>query len=684
MSSSHHSAIERFAGLLRTARESVLRPPPRMNLPDWADTYRHLSTSSGAVGGPWQTHRVEVARGPMMAVTEPGVSTITAMCCTQILKTELILNIAGYYAHLDPAPLLLLQPKDEMVEAFSKERVAPMLSVTPVLRQLVGDVRTRSGDDTIKFKRFPGGFLAMASAGSPSNLAMRAIRVTLLDEIDKYEVTKEGDPVLLAEERTATFYTSRLRVRACSPTWEETSRIYKSFREGDQRRPYVTCPHCEHEQTLDFFKHVHWDKDEETGEHYPHTAALHCEECGAAWSEAERLRIVTGRHSVRWMQTRPFMCCSERQDPQEERLWRWDEKNLVGYAQCKCCGGEPVPNHHASFVVSKLYSPFTTVLELVEKWLAAKDDPEAKQTFYNTQLGTPYRAEASKEVDSHWLMQRREQYDAEVPEGVVVLTCGVDVQTGSDGATGRLEYEVVGWGVGEESWSIKADVIYGDPAKPEIWRELDKVLQAEYRHAYGFPLYITGACIDSGGHYAQDVYRFAVQRVGRNVWAIKGASDKSAQWSPVWPQVKADDKHKRYRTGFRPVLIGVSAGKEAIRQRLLVSEPGPGYCHFPEDRPEGWFHQMTSERLILEKRNGVGVRRWVKNRGAANEALDCRVYAYAALQGLYNTRKLDLERRAMTLEARRIERAMPKEERAELEAAPAKRRVVRSPWMGNT
>src|SRR5690606_6624883 len=136
--------------------------------------------------------------------------------------------------HLDPSPMLLLEPKDEMASAFSKERLTPMINSSPVLKKIMGDRKSRTSDDTIQYKTFPGGFLAISSAGSPSNLAMRAIRVVFEDEIDKYETTKEGDPILLAEERMATFSTSSLAIRACSPTWVETSRIYASYLSSDQ------------------------------------------------------------------------------------------------------------------------------------------------------------------------------------------------------------------------------------------------------------------------------------------------------------------------------------------------------------------------------------------------------------------------------------------------------------------
>jgi phage terminase large subunit GpA-like protein len=629
-------AAEKLRGLVRAAITEALRPPLRISLPEWADTYRRLSRDSGSIGGAWQTSRVAVARGPMMAVTEPGVQVITLMVATQLLKTSVLENVIGYYAHTDPCPMLLVQPKDEAADSFSKERLAPMIAATPILRELMGDQRTRRWENTLGFRKFPGGSLAIVSAGSPTNLAMRAIRVTLLDEIDKYETSKEGDPVGLAEERSATFTTRRLSIRACSPTWEETSRINRSYNESDQRRAFVPCPHCGHSQDLDFFRHVHWEKSED-GRHLPETAHIGCESCGVVWSEAERLLAL---QRIEWRQTRKITCCGEAQDPRATRSWLWDAKTEVGYATCTHCGKRAVPHRHAGFTASKLYSPWLTVVDLAKAWIVAKDDPESKQTFYNTQLALAYKTEALKELGHEALLRRREHWEA-VPDEVLVISAGVDMQDN------RLEVEVVGWGLGEESWSLAYEIFTGDPAKNEVWSELDEFLLAPLTRADGRAMAIRAACIDSGGHNTQDAYRFAQARIGRNVWAIKGASDR-AQWSPIWPS-STRSKGGRYRAGYRPIILGVNAAKEAVRQRLLIAEPGPGYCHFPVGRSAGYFEQLTSERLVIERKGGTLLRRWVLPAHRAAEALDCRVYAYAALWGLYHLRRLRLDRAAQLI-----------------------------------
>lgn len=616
----------------------VWNAPEVMTLPEWADEYRKLSRKNAARDGKWRTSTVEVARGPMLATDEPGVEFITIMCCTQLMKTAFLENFIGRAIHTDPGPILVIYPGEKSAEAFSKERLAPMIAETPVLRNLISDPRGRKSENTIDVKHFPGGFVAMVSAGSPMDLAARPVRFVLSDEVDKYAPTKEGDPILLGEERTATYdeLGISLKIRCCSPTIEETSRIFASYKSSDQRKPYVPCPHCRHWQFLEFFKHVHWPK---TGAHHlTEQAAIWCESCNKPWTEKQRRDAL---QKVRWYQTATFMCCGEGQDARVNRSWDYVHERRTGYARCAKCGKRAIANTHAGFTASKLYSPQTTVVKLAAKWIDAEKDPESKQTFYNTQLALPFRLEITKAIKSETVAQRRENY-ASVPDGACVLTAGVDVQSGGEGAIGRLELETVAWSSAEESWSIDYKVFIGDPAKPDVWRELDNYLLKPVLREDGRQMRIMATCIDSGGHNTEEVYKFCLPRAGRNVWAVKGASDRMGQWSPVWPVNQMNKNKVRRGTAGqqrRPVkIIGVNAAKEAIRQRLLIVEPGPGYCHFPAGRPAGYFDQLTSEKLTIERKGGMMIRRWAIQAHQSNEALDVRVYAYAALQGLINER----------------------------------------------
>jgi phage terminase large subunit GpA-like protein len=588
----------------------------------------------------------------MLAVTEPGVQTITAMVSTQLMKTALLENILGFHAHLDPCPMLLVQPKEDAAEQFSKERITPMVRATPALRNLIGGSKTRSSKETLLYKSFPGGFLALVGAGSPDNLARRPVRIVMYDEVDKYPALKEGDAFTIGDERLGTFNSKALSVRVCSPTIDSESRIEASYNTGDHRRASCACPHCGHRQFLDFWKHVEWEHEPE---HQPRTARVHCEKCGVIWSEGDRLKSVAGATAtIRWHQTRPFHCCGARHVPLDayDAAWRgpaaepvgevWDWWSAARYAvyraKCPTCGTWKVDNDHASFQASKLFSPWRRDQPsmMATKWLAAQGDEEKKQAWWNTQLGLPYRRNAGKDLRLEALLARCEHWAAETPDGVAVLTAGIDTQED------RFEVEVVGWGRNEESWSIDFEVIDGDPADPSTRKRLDDYLKRTWRRADGRPFEIMAACIDSGGSRTEHVYQFAKERLGRRIWAIKGESARGGQRSPVWPSKRPSSRNKK---AFRPIILGVNAAKDAIRANLYVEKPGPRYMHYPHLRDVGYFAQLTAERLTVKSVSGQRFSVWELPPGKANEALDCRVYAYGALAGLVH-QGLKLNRRA--------------------------------------
>lgn len=670
--------------LQRAARKGST-PPPRISIPEWADRYRRKAKEAGSTSGKWRTSDVEIARGPMLAVTEPGVHIISAMCATQLLKTSLLENVTGYHAHLDPCPILLLQPKDDAAEQFSKERVAPFIKATPVLRDLMGAGKTRSSDDTLLYKTFPGGFLALAGAGSPDNVARRPVRLVLADEIDKYPPLKEGDTLVLADERQASFSENYLSLRVCSPTVDGESRIAKSYDEGDQRRASLACPHCQHRQFLEFFAHVNWDKDDK-GQHLTATARVYCEVCGTMWSEGERLLAL---RTIRWHQTKPFDHCGHRHSPLEDyarlrqaddavdpvgTVWDWWEGDrwAVYRAKCPDCGEWGIDNLHASFQASKMFSPWNKdrPASQAKKWIDAQGDEDRLQAWWNTQAALPHRPNSGKKVAIESLAARGEVWPAQVPDGVAVITVGIDTQDNT-----RLELEVVGWGRNEESWSLAYEVIEGDPEQPEIWAQLDAYLKQIWRRADGRGFEIAAACIDSGGGHTQKVYEFAKARLSRKIWAIKGESARNGTRSPVWPVKKPSSRNK---SSYRPVIIGVNAAKDTVRSRLHMENPGAGYMHFPTDRDVNYFAQLTSEQSIVKSVGGRRFRVWELPRGRANEALDCRVYAYAALCGLMHF-GLKLNRRVDAVSAPFTAAQQPIEVAAPPPAAPVVPKRIAAP-----
>lgn len=546
----------------------ALAPPPRLTVSKWADRQRRLSSESSAEPGIWRTDRAPYQRGMMDAVNDPNTETVVIMSSAQIGKTELLNNVVGYYIDYDPTPILVIQPTLDMAQTWSKDRLSPMLRDSPALRFKVKPVKSRDSGNTMLHKSFPGGHVTAAGANSAASLASRPIRVVLLDEVDRYPISAgtEGDPVSLARKRTATFWNRKI-ILTSTPTIKGVSRIEKEFELSDKRQFHVPCPHCEEKQPL-VWANIVFDKDDPAQTNY---ACLN----GCVIDEKDKL----------WMLQR----------------------------------GEWIPqeafNGRAGFHINELYSPWRRWAEIVKDFLEAKDDPEKLKTWTNTSLGECWE-ERGESIDHGNLMSRVEAYDADsLPEDILFITAAADVQGD------RIEALSQGWARDMEHWDIEHAIFWGDPAQPQVWKELDTWLLKTY------PVGNRGmkaACttVDSGGHHTEHVYNFCKPRQGRRVFAIKGSSQ---YYAPV--------ASKPVQTGRQRVSlysIGTDSAKDTIvLSWLQVEEPGPGYIHFPCTVDEEHFRQLTAEQRKTVYYRGNKRLKWSKRR-ERNEVLDLHVYNYAA------------------------------------------------------
>lgn len=208
----------------------ALKPPPNLTLSQWADNYRRLSAEASAAQGRWNTDNAPFQREIMDAIGDVHIRKVVAMMCAQSGKTDgLILNTIGYYMSYYPAPIMIVQPTVNLGESFSKDRLATMIRDTPVLRGLV-DNKSRYSGNTIMKKNFAGGQLTIVGANAPTDLRGRPIKVLLADEVDAYKASagKEGDPVMLAEQRQTTYWDYKT-VLVSTPTDKNNSRILDEF-----------------------------------------------------------------------------------------------------------------------------------------------------------------------------------------------------------------------------------------------------------------------------------------------------------------------------------------------------------------------------------------------------------------------------------------------------------------------
>jgi phage terminase large subunit GpA-like protein len=595
-----------FASLqsgLAVARKENLLPPPKLSLSQWAERYAVLSRETSAQTGRFRAFPYQ--NGMMDAITDSTVTKVTVMKSARVGYTKILDHIVGFFVHQDPSPIMVVQPRVEDAEDYSKTELAPMLRDTPALAAIAGDQKAKDSNQTILKKTFVNGAsVTLVGANSPGGFRRITARIILFDEVDGYPVDgagNEGDQIALGTKRSETFWNRRI-VLGSTPTVKGYSRIEKSWNESDQRRYYVPCPHCGEHQVLEWggvdTPHgMKWDKDE-SGNGIPETAYYVCRHNGCIINEADKPDMVGAGE------------------------WR-AEKPFAG---------------HAGFHIWAAYSLFPNASwkNLVAEWLRVKDDPLARQTFINLVLGEPYEDRGERALNEAKLAARTEVWAAEVPDGVAVLTASGDVQDD------RVELETVGWGRNEERWSIDHEVFEGDPESDELWARVDAYLKRKWRRADGRPFEVMAACIDSGGHHTQKVYDFCKARIGRRIWAIKGESARGGARSPVWPTKRPSSRTK---STYRPIIIGVNAAKDVIRARLHIEEPGPGYMHYPSDRDINFFAQLVSERSVSKLVNGQKFRVWELPPGRANEALDLAVYSYAALCGLIH-HGLKLNRRA--------------------------------------
>jgi phage terminase large subunit GpA-like protein len=562
----------------------LLRPPSKLPLSQWADRHRKLSPESSAEPGDWITDNAPYERDIMNAISDPWVPRVVVQKAAQIGITDsAILNPVGYFMDEEPCPMLVVQPTIEMAEAFSTDRLAPMLRDSPRLRGKVADPKSRDSGNTLRRKSFKGGFVALGGANSAASLSGRPVRVVLLDDVDRYPASAgtEGNPLQLAIARASAFWNRKI-VIVSSPGIVGISHIEREMAQSTCEHWYLPCPDCGFMQILD------WDRVRFSD--YTHRC-LACDEYN------EKFLWLAGKGEWRPHQTH-------------------DKR-----------GNKIVTR---GFYLSGLYNPWIDWEILVSEFIQAvraneEGDVEQLKAFRNTRLGLLHDDTGDKvEIDLY--KERREVYEAEVPDGVLVLTSGVDV------GDYQLNYEIVGWGKGCESWGIEYGLIDGDPLEDDVWRELDK---AVYRRLFtrgdGKKMRVRKMAVDSG-HATDFVYHYTKARQPRAI-SIKG---EGGLGKPFIKGAGTFTKSNRARLQS----LGVDAGKEEIVNRLRVLTVGAGYCHFPKlangeatrGYDEEYFKGLTAERRIVKHKHGFRTYIWTKLLSRRNEPFDCRNYALGGLR----------------------------------------------------
>lgn len=515
----------------------------------------------------------------MDAISDRHIEKVVIQASSQVGKSEILLNAVAYFARYKPRPLLLIQPTVEMAEDFSKKRIGPMIRDSPEIQKVFARSKSRDSDSTILSKMFAGGYLQLVGANSPAGLASRPIGAVLADEIDRFDSSagREGDPLDLAQKRTNNFRNRKI-VFVSTPTLKGVSRIETAMLETDQGRFFVKCPACSGKMFWLQWEHVHFT------ENNPMNARLECPNCKSFLDETQRDEMVI---QGKWKAT-----------------------------------AKPASEKNRGFYLNELYSPWRTFAEIAESYLEAKKTEERLIVWTNTSKGETYEPQ-SKTINHEILLERRQEYSHPAPAGVLIVSAGVDVQPD------RFEIEFVGWGIGEESWNLDQQVIYTNTTDLKNWNALLMLLLSQkFTRFDGTELPVYCSAIDTGGSSTDEAYQFLRGKKGLRIFGIKGDDGFHR------PIIGAAQKkrHGRFRRPIDLFIVGVDPAKSLLYSRLEIQEPGPGFCHFPNARNQDYFKQLTSEKLFTIQTAKGPKMEFRKISGRANEALDCRVYAHAALR----------------------------------------------------
>lgn len=571
-----------------------IKPTLKMTVSEWADSYRQLSADS-AEPGQWRTSRAPYQRKIMDAFTQNNVHRVVVKTCSQVGKSDIMNNVIGRFAHLDPCTIMMVQPTLEMAQDFSKSRIAPMIRDTKVLTPLFYDKNevgsSRNSNQTILSKFFTGGRLVFCGSNSPAGLASRPIRILLCDEVDRFAVSaaQEGDPVDLAAKRQTTYWNYKTGLFS-TPTTEGSSRIDIEYLAGTQEEWQHQCPNCGEFHALDY-RQMNTDytvKKDELGNKTVIVKGVkwQCPDCGFEFDE-----LTIKKAPQKYVAQNP----------------------------------DALINGVRSFWLNGFSSPWLTWSEIMKEWLEAQGMPTRESVVYNTRFGLSYKL-AGEYDDETVFLNRREEYPAELPDEVLLLTAAVDVQKN------RLEYEICGWGLGEECYGIIKSVILGEPTEEETWLELDKVLEREWHFSDGTALKVSRTFIDSG-YSTRNVYAYCSKNMAKGRFAIKG---KGGAGLPLL--------YKYDNPRDQPILLtilGVDDGKQEVFARLGIKDKGAQHFHFPlnddfivnRGYDAAYFRQLISEHRITRIVGGIVTVAWEPlERDIRNEALDLRVYNLACLK----------------------------------------------------
>lgn len=588
---------------------------PDITVDQFAEQHRTLPQGT-PYPGKWKNFRtpysVEIMRE--LSVISP-TNEVIWLKASQVGATAIVENFIAYIIKMVPGAILYCTSKEELLKKWVNKRLGPLLISCKIsdkiAAQHVMQGQRRSGNTQFS-KEFPGGTLDMVSAQSEDNLRQDSVRYLILDEAAAYpwNISGFGDPIKIARARTANYRSRKKIFIPSTPGMESECRMWGLFEEGDRRRYHIPCPHCAGLVVLklpsepeDFYLDVPFTPmlwDTQGGELQEKTIHFDCPHCKESVFENKKWDMI---QSGQWIPT-----------AQSSR-----------------------PNKK-SYQIGRLYSLMDDWERVIRDEIDAESDPLALQAHHNHNCGIPYRETTSKPAVDKIYELRGNYKTGTVPNGVLYLTCAVDVQIGSESdkkKPQRLEIEVCGHGIGYRTWSILYKVIEGSlwDHTDGAWLDFSDFVQHggfSFKRSDGFLFTPVLTCIDAREGKTTDVV-FDFARGWDNIYPVMGATDlKTSKTGKKMSELldeqrKGDvDKFRLNKRGVDPYLVMSSNIYKRMLYRRLGIRRQEGliqranFCDFPSDYPDKYFDMLVAEEL---RTDGT----FWKPANRSNEALDLRV-----------------------------------------------------------
>lgn len=499
---------------------------------------------------------------------------------TQLAASTIAFIFLCGIADLYPGPCLFMQPTDDMVRDFSKDRLAPAIKLIPSLAEKIKEPKSRDSGNTILKKKFPGGSWILTGANAGASFRSKSIKFLILDDFDGFDedIQGEGSPEELADRRTGSFPGRKIYINS-TPTKEGGSNIVKSFEKTSQGYFNVPCPHC------GYYQYLIWGEKDIAG--------------GIKF-ERDKNNIVIDA----WYQCES---CKKRIDEHEKPRMLEKGKYVHKYPERAARG----------FRYNALVTPLGWVNSwkyIAQKFIEAAAELKAGKyetykTWINTLMAEPWEQKGDRKADEIRILSDTRPRGLVPSEGVLGLTAGVD--THDDG----FYYAVRAWGVGMESWMIQ----YGFE---DNFLLLEKLLSdGRFRDVNGKEYIINCILQDAMGHRTREVYELLFLKDG---WwyPTKGEQRMNSMYSfttlDTYP-----GSNKPIPGGIKLMRVNTTLYKNHLSNKIKIASGDPGAFHLHSDISQDYVSHMTSEFI-----NDKGV--WECPASKHNEYWDCEVLAYCA------------------------------------------------------